>query len=45
MLVPPLQARNSKGDKLYKLGQKAEARNDFDTALNYYDQAVDSDPN
>jgi len=33
------------GDKLYKLGEKAEARNDFDAALNYYDQAVDADPN
>ncbi|HZS52846.1 MAG TPA: hypothetical protein VFA65_00480 [Bryobacteraceae bacterium] len=45
LVAPPMQARNSKGDKLYKLGQKAEARNDLDGALNYYDQAVDADPN
>jgi general secretion pathway protein D len=45
LVCPPLQARNGKADKLYKLGQKAEARNDFDGALNYYDQAVDADPN
>ena len=44
LAAPPLQARNGKGDKLYKLGQKAEAKNDFDAALNYYDQAVDADP-
>lgn len=44
LAVPPVQARNSKGDKFYKLGQKAEARNEFDVALNYYDQAVDANP-
>jgi general secretion pathway protein D len=44
VLAPPLQARNSKGDKFYKLGQKAEAANNFDAALNYYDQAVDANP-
>jgi general secretion pathway protein D len=45
LAAPPVQARNSKGDKFYKLGEKAEAKNDFDAALNYYDQAVDADPN
>ncbi len=44
LAVPPVQARNKKSDKIYKLGQKAEAQNDFDAALNYYDQAVDADP-
>ena len=45
LAVPPLQARNKQGDKFYKLGQRAEAKNDFDTALRYYDQAVEADPN
>jgi len=45
LAVPSLQARNRQGDKFYKLGQKAEARNDFDTALTDYDSAVDADPN
>lgn len=45
LAVPPVQGRSRMADKLYKLGEKAEARNDFDAALNYYDQAVDADPN
>jgi general secretion pathway protein D len=46
LAAPSLQARNNRAaDKLFKLGQKAEAKNDFDAALNFYDQAVDADPN
>jgi general secretion pathway protein D len=45
LLTPPLNARNRKGDKLLKEGQKAEARKDYDAALAYYDQAVAADPN
>jgi general secretion pathway protein D len=46
LLLPPggLQATNRKGDKLYKLGEQAEARKDYDKALQYYQQAVDLDP-
>ncbi len=44
LAAPPLQASNSKADKLYKLGEKAAAQNDFDTALRYFDQALDIDP-
>jgi general secretion pathway protein D len=42
--VPGLEARNRKGDKLLKLGSDAEARQDFDQALEYYTQAVTQDP-
>lgn len=44
LLVVHLEARNKKGDKFLKLGQKAEAQKDYDAALNYYDQAVGTDP-
>jgi general secretion pathway protein D len=46
LLLPAegLQARTKKGDKLLKLGQDAEAKKDFETALNYYQQAVSQDP-
>lgn len=40
LLAPPLQARNRQGDKFLRLGQKAEAASDYDTALKYYDQAL-----
>lgn len=43
LIVPAVQARTKKGDKLLKLGEKAEALKDYDTALNYYDQALDTD--
>jgi general secretion pathway protein D len=42
--VPGLEARNRKGDKVLKLGSDAEARQDFDQALEYYTQAVTQDP-
>jgi general secretion pathway protein D len=44
LLISLVEARNKKGDKLLKLGQKAEAQKDYDAALNYYDQAVAADP-
>jgi general secretion pathway protein D len=37
-------ARTRKGDKLLKLGQKAEADKHYDVALHYFDQALDTDP-
>lgn len=37
-------ARTRKGDKLLKLGQKAEAEKHYDVALHYFDQALDTDP-
>src|SRR5258708_17574671 len=39
-----LEARTRKGDKLLKLGQQAEARKEYDKALDYYDQAIHEDP-
>lgn len=46
LLVPAdgLQARTHKGDKLMKLGEKAEARKDYAAALDYYQQALATDP-
>ncbi|MBV9612215.1 MAG: hypothetical protein JO091_07070 [Acidobacteriaceae bacterium] len=41
--VPPIQARTRQGDKLLKLGQKAERDKKFDLALSYYDQALETD--
>jgi general secretion pathway protein D len=40
----PAGARTRKGDKAYKLGQRAEAEKDWDAALNYYDEALATDP-
>ncbi len=40
----PAEARTRKGDQLFKQGVEAEARKDFDKALDFYNQAVDSDP-
>jgi general secretion pathway protein D len=42
--VEGLEAKNRKGDKLLKLGSDAEARQDFDAALDFYQQAVNLDP-
>jgi general secretion pathway protein D len=39
----PLQGRTKKGDKLLKEGDKAEAKQDYDTALTYYEQALEED--
>ena len=44
LIVPALEGRNKKGDKLFKEGQKAEEQKQYDAALNYYDQAVATDP-
>src|SRR5438270_14096931 len=43
---PPadLFGKNRKGDKLLKLAREAEARKDYDTALDYYNQALSVDP-
>ncbi len=43
LIAPPAGASTRQGDKAFKLGQKAEARNDFDTALSYFDQALATD--
>ncbi len=39
-----LQAKNRKADKLYKMGVQAEARKDYDKALDYFQQALKIDP-
>jgi general secretion pathway protein D len=46
VLVPglPLQARNKKGDQLLEQGAEAEARKDWDKALDLYEQALSADP-
>jgi general secretion pathway protein D len=45
LLAPaPALARNKKGDRLLKEGQSAEAANDFDKALDLYEQAIQADP-
>ena len=42
LLLPAdgLQARTRKGDKLFKLGTDAEARKEYDKALEYYQEAL-----
>ncbi len=46
MLFPAgsLDARTRKGDKLLKLGTAAEARKDYDKALEYFQAAMKEDP-
>lgn len=44
LMTPPVQARTRKGDKLLKLGAKAEAQKQYDAAIQYYDQALQTDP-
>jgi general secretion pathway protein D len=46
LMIPPgiLDASTRKGDKLLKLGARAEARKEFDKALEYYQQALKEDP-
>lgn len=43
-LTGPLDARTRKGDRLLREGQQAEARKQFDTALDLYEQALSTDP-
>lgn len=40
----PLQARTRKGDKLLKQAKEAEARKEWDQALEFYQQALGTDP-
>src|ERR1700685_659105 len=46
LMVPPgiMDARTRNGDKLLKLGAKAEALKEYDKALDYYQQALKEDP-
>ncbi|HWQ52918.1 MAG TPA: cohesin domain-containing protein [Bryobacteraceae bacterium] len=43
-VVPPLEARNRKGDRFYKQGHEAEVRKQWDEALQLYEQAQSADP-
>jgi len=40
----PLYAKNKKADKMYKIGEQAEAAHDYEKALDYYGQALAEDP-
>ena len=42
--VNSLDAHTRQGDKYLKLGREAEARKDYDKAIEYYDKAVHEDP-
>ncbi|HEX5430706.1 MAG TPA: secretin N-terminal domain-containing protein, partial [Bryobacteraceae bacterium] len=42
--APALDARTRKGDKLFKQGQAAQDKGDWDTALDFYQRAVDESP-
>ena len=42
--VPSVDANNKKGDKFMKLGEAAEARKDYDAALEFYTKALGTDP-
>ena len=41
----PAEARTKKGEKLLKDGRVAEAKRDFESAMELYEQAVSEDPN
>lgn len=43
-LAPQVAAKTRKGDKLFKQGQAAEARQQWEQAAELYTQAVDEDP-
>src|SRR5260370_26436425 len=42
--VDGLEARTRKGDKFLKQGRAAEARKDYEEALDSYNQAISQDP-
>src|SRR5436309_6209617 len=42
--LPPLSARTRKGDKLLAKGRDAENRQQYDQALEFYEQALSEDP-
>ena len=42
--VVPAEAKSRKGDKYYKLGQKAELGRDFEKGLEFYELALKDDP-
>jgi len=44
VLGVPLEARTRKGDRFFREAQDAEIKKDWDTALQFYLQAVDEDP-
>jgi len=44
LLVSGIEAKTRKGDKLLKEGMAAEARGEWDKALDLYEKAVDTDP-
>ena len=44
VLGVPLGARTRKGDRFYKQAREGEIKKDWDTALQFYLQAVDEDP-
>ena len=43
LITPPVDAHTHKGDRLLKNGQKAEAAQDYDGALTFYEQALAED--
>lgn len=42
--APALDARTRKGDKFFRQGQAAQAKGDWDAALDFYQKAVDESP-
>jgi general secretion pathway protein D len=43
-LLAPLDAKTRKGEKLFSQGHAAEARKQYDEALDFYEQALSDDP-
>ncbi|HEY3936193.1 MAG TPA: hypothetical protein VGL97_02080 [Bryobacteraceae bacterium] len=43
LALPLLEGRTKKGDKFLKEGEKAELKQDYDTALTYFEQALEED--
>ncbi|MBM3758093.1 MAG: hypothetical protein FJW38_29460, partial [Acidobacteria bacterium] len=42
--IVPLEAKTKKGDKAYKIAQRAEQSNDHEKALEQYEVALKEDP-